>query len=43
MGIGIDYGLLIGLLSIAIAIYFGLRGIPSTLHEIEEHTIPIKK
>ncbi|PUA32962.1 MAG: hypothetical protein B9J98_03500 [Candidatus Terraquivivens tikiterensis] len=50
MGIDIDYGLLIGLLSIAIAIYFGLRGIPSTLHkheaylrEIEEHTRPIKK
>ena len=33
-----DYALLIGLLSIAVAIFFGLRGIPSALRRIERHT-----
>lgn len=32
-----DYALLIGLLSIAVAIFFGLRGIPSALRRIEQN------
>lgn len=43
----IEFGLLIGLLSIALAIFFGLSGfsskIASRLSKIEQHTEPIKK
>lgn len=34
----IDCGLLVGLLAIAIVIYFALKSIPSTLSKIKEHT-----
>ena len=39
----INYELLIGLIGIALAIYFGLRGIPSSLRKIEEYTKPIER
>jgi len=42
----IDYGalgIIISILGIAIAVYCGLRGIPSRLDKIEKNTDPIKK